>query len=66
MNTEDLDTRSLAVGHLPLVRACLEQLGILDVLDDHLPRHTLAKASDAECVYPLRGCKRTPAQPPNG
>ena len=50
MDTEDLDIRSLAVGHLPLVRACMEQLGIFDVLDDHLPRHTLAKASDAECV----------------
>ena len=50
MNTDDLEIRTLAVGHLPLIRACIDQLGIMDVLDAHLPRHPLAKASDAECV----------------
>jgi transposase len=50
MDTDDLEIRSLAVGHLPLIRACIDQLGIMDVLNAHLPRHPLAKASDAECV----------------
>jgi hypothetical protein len=50
MNTNDLEIRTLAVGHLTLIRACIDQLGIMDVVDAHLPRHPLAKASDAECV----------------
>jgi len=50
MNPEDLQIRSLAVGHLPVIRACLDQLGILDVLDAHLPRHPLARASESDCV----------------
>ena len=50
MDTDDLEIRSLAVGHLPLIRACIDHLGIVDVLNAHLPRHPLAKASDAECV----------------
>jgi hypothetical protein len=50
MNTDDLEIRTLAFGHLPLIRACIDQLGIMDMLDAHLPRHPLAKASDAECV----------------
>ena len=50
MNTEDLAIRSLAVGHLPLIRAGMAQFGVIDVLDEHLPPHTLPKISDAECV----------------
>ncbi len=47
MDTDDLEIRSLAVGHLPLIRVRIDQLGTMDVLNAHLPRHPLAKASDA-------------------
>ena len=50
MSIDDLEIRSLPVGHLPVIRACLDQLGVFDVLDEHLPRHPLAHASDAECL----------------
>lgn len=50
MDTDDLDIRSLAGGHLPLIRASIDHLGIMDVLNAQLPRHPLATASDAECV----------------
>ena len=35
MDTDDLKISSLAVGHLPLIRACIDQLGIMDVLNVH-------------------------------
>jgi hypothetical protein len=47
MDADDLEIRSLAVGHLPLIRVRIVQLGIMYVLNAHLPRHPLAKASDA-------------------
>ena len=50
MSLDDLEIRSLSVGHLPVIRACLDQLGVFDVVDAHLPRHPLAHASDAECL----------------
>ena len=43
-------TKSCSVGHLPLVRAVAENLGIMTVLDQHLPKHDQARVSDAECV----------------
>jgi transposase len=50
MSIDDLDIRSLPIGHLPVIRACLDKLGIFDVVDAKLPRHELAHASDAECL----------------
>jgi transposase len=50
MSIDDLEIRSLPVGHLPVIRSCLDQLGVFGVLDGHLPRHPLAHASDAECL----------------
>ena len=50
MSIDDLEVRSLPVGHLPVIRACLDRLGVFAVLDEHLPRHPLAHASDAECL----------------
>jgi transposase len=50
MSLDDLDIRSLPVGHLPIIRACLDQLGVFAVLDEHLPQHPQAHASDAECL----------------
>ncbi len=47
MDTDDLEIRSLAVGHLPVIRVCIDQFDIMDVLNAHLPRLPLAKASDA-------------------
>ena len=50
MSFDDLQIRSLPVGHLPLIRACLDKLGVFETLDEHLPRHPLAPASEAECL----------------
>ena len=50
MDLTTLETRSLPAGHLPLIRACMDQLGFQDVIDGHLPKHPLAHASDAECL----------------
>ncbi len=50
MSIDDLEIRSLPVGHLPVIRACLDKLGVFAALDEHLPRHALAHASDAECL----------------
>jgi hypothetical protein len=50
MSIDDLEIRSLPVGHLPVIRACLDQLGVFAVLDQHLPRHALAHDPGAECL----------------
>jgi hypothetical protein len=50
MSLDDLDIRRLLVGHLPVIRACLDQLGVFAVLDEHLPQHPQAHGSDAECL----------------
>jgi hypothetical protein len=50
MSIDDLEIRSLPFGHLPVIRACLDKLGVFATLDEHLPRHALAHASDAECL----------------
>ena len=39
-----------AVGHLPLARAVLDDLGICEVIEEVLPKHPLSKISDAECA----------------
>ena len=50
MSLDDLQVRGLPVGQLPLIRACLDKLGVFETLDEHLPQHPLAHASDAECL----------------
>ena len=50
MSFPELEISSAVVGHLPVIRACLDKLGVLDVVDRHLPKHPLAHASDAECL----------------
>ncbi len=40
----------LPVGHLPVVRGLMEQLGILETIDEHCPKRRGARVSDAECV----------------
>ena len=45
MSYQDVELRGLPVGHLPVIRACLELLGVLDVLEQRLPKHPLAKHS---------------------
>ena len=53
MSDQDLELRGLPVGHLPVIRACLELLGVRDVLEQRLPKHPLAKVSDGECVIAM-------------
>ena len=50
MHTTLPPLRVLPVAHLPLVRGVIDQLGLEEVIDAHLPKHVLAKVSDAECV----------------
>lgn len=49
----DLDILARPVAHLPFVRAVIDELGFLDVIDEHCPKHTLNRVSDAECVLAL-------------
>lgn len=41
---------SLPALHLPVIRGVIDQLGIREVIDHHLPKHSLAKVSDADCI----------------
>jgi hypothetical protein len=50
MSLDDLDIPSLPLGHLPVIRACLDQFGVFAVLDEHLPQHPQAHAADAQCL----------------
>lgn len=49
----DIEVLARPVAHLPVVRSVLDDLGIVDVIDEHLPRHPLNRVSDAECVVAL-------------
>lgn len=42
-----------AATHLPVLRALIDDLHITDILDRHLPKHPLARVSDAQCVVAL-------------
>lgn len=53
MLPEQFDNRIRFVAHLPVVRAALDQLGILEVIEECCPRHPLNRVSDAECVATL-------------
>ena len=52
MHTTLPPLRVLPVAHLPLVRGVIDQLGLEEVIDAHLPKHVLV--SDAECVKAMR------------
>jgi transposase len=39
-----------AVSHLPLIRAVLDDIGIYQVIEEELPKHTLSVVSDADCA----------------
>lgn len=53
MLPDSLDVLARPVAHLPLVRAVLDQLGILDRIEEHCPTHALNRVSDAQCVGAL-------------
>ena len=53
MDLEGLEIVARPVGHLPLVRAVVGELGLLDVIEAHCPRHPLNRVSDAECVLAM-------------
>jgi transposase len=53
MDLNALQHRVLPVGHLPLIRGLIDRLGFKEVIDRYLPRHPLAKVSDAECVVAM-------------
>lgn len=53
MSVDDLELRGLPVGYLPVIRACMNLLGVKEVLDARLPQHALAHVSDAECVMAI-------------
>ncbi len=49
----DLELDALNVGHLPLVRAVVRQLGIDEAIDEMLPIDPRSRVSDADCVVAL-------------
>ena len=53
MIPDDLQLSARPVAHLPLVRAVVDQLGILDVIDEHCPKHALNRVADSDCVLAL-------------
>lgn len=44
---------TVPVAHLPLIRETLIQLGIMEVIDDLLPKRPKQNISDAHCVFAL-------------
>jgi len=53
MIPDDLQLSARPVAHLPLVRAVIDKLGILDVIDEHCPKHALNRVADSDCVLAL-------------
>src|SRR6478672_3115921 len=49
----DLDIVARPVAHLPFVRAVVDQLGLLEVIEERCPKHPLNRVSDAQCVLAL-------------
>jgi len=47
---DDLGIRAQPLGHLPLVTAILDDLGVTAVLDELLPKDPRSKVSDSDCV----------------
>ena len=53
MIPEDLNFNVASVGHLPLIRAVIDDLGITQAIDARCPKHAQAQVSDADCVVLL-------------
>lgn len=53
MDFSGLQFRTAAATHLPLIRSLIDELGMMQVLDRHLPKPAQARVSDAECVVAL-------------
>lgn len=53
MIPDDIQLSARPVAHLPLIREIVDRIGILDVIDDRCPKHTLNRVSDAQCVLAL-------------
>ncbi len=53
MFPDDLSVDALPLGHLPLVTARVDDLGITQALDELLPKDPRSKVSDADCVLAM-------------
>jgi len=53
MTPENLPFNVAPVGHLPLIRAAIDDLGITAVINAHCPKHAQARVSDADCMVLL-------------
>jgi len=42
--------QAFAVAHLPLIRAIVDDLGIVKAVEARSPKHPLARVSDAQCL----------------
>ena len=49
----DLDIHAKPLGHLPLVTALLDDLGVTEVLNEMLPKDPRSHVSDADCVVAM-------------
>lgn len=50
MDASGLNIETYAVGHLPVVRAIMDELGIVQFVDRLPPMHSQARVSDGHCV----------------
>lgn len=50
MNYPALQLETRLVGHLPVIRAIIDELGIAEVIAARSPPHVLSRVSDAECA----------------
>src|SRR5690606_22414215 len=67
--SSDLRLEPRPVAHLPLVRAIIDQLQIVEAVDEHVPMDPRSRVSEGECVALmllniLEGCCVAPRQPP--
>ena len=44
---------SAPIAHFPVLRGLIDELGIPAILDEFLPKHTLSRVSDADCVVTM-------------
>ncbi len=50
MTLDPLLLEACPIGHLPLIRAVIDDLGIVPVLEERSPKHPRSVMSDADCV----------------